>query len=773
MAPSARSAKRRKLSSADDDASAANIEKSTPVPTPAKGTLKRPTRRAGLVSTEGSRASTRLAGRRGAANDLDDPDVYDDFDGAFGGSPARQLQTEAATAVKRSQTASQPKKTTRTKPKATKQSDSFKENLPEDDAGSADEETPAVKPARQARNKRAQGNNTAEKDRADELEPAPARSRGGRVNAMEKPETPARKTRTTRKSLEHEHGELVKELKTVGKSAAKTKTPAKSNASATKPPSEKTSLLDLLESEDKSDQETVAAPTPEPVVSSVSKKRSQTQKAQATPKKAEAPSKHEQPAEIALNLLKSLVLERITGKEPTPLIGLDEEYRKVHQLVEQTVSAGEGNSMLLIGARGSGKTTLVNQVLREISKDQRQDFHIIRLNGFVHTDDKLALREIWRQLGKEMDVEEDSIGKNYADTLSTLLALLSHPSELAGEESDEVAKAVVFIMDEFDLFASHPRQTLLYNLFDIAQSKKAPITVLGLTTRIDVSNNLEKRVKSRFSHRYVHLSLAKSLTSFQEICKAALMLQPEDLIDSEQSVLSTRSPPKSRSGAKGKQAAHSKDLRTAWNDSVESLFADDGFVHFHIEPHYYTNKSISSALSAFLLPISLLSPSTFPLTAAHFSTSTGQSLASSSALLAPPDSKLTLLPSLSDLALGLLISTARLDIIHDADTCNFNMAYAEYVSLASKAKIASAAGGALAAGATGTKVWGREASRGEWERLVRYHLLLPVVGGGGSGGGIGGGSADSAMVRCDVALEEIAPSVPGLDRVLEKWCRHI
>lgn len=239
------------------------------------------------------------------------------------------------------------------------------------------------------------------------------------------------------------------------------------------------------------------------------------------------------------DLLKTIVMERITGKRPSPLVGLDDEYKSVHQLVEHTVTAGEGNSLLLIGARGSGKTALVDKVLSEVSKDNAQDYHVIRLNGFIHTDDKIALREIWRQLGKEMDVEEDGSGpgKNYADTLQTLLALLSHPSEQTGEHTDHVAKAVIFIMDEFDLFAQHPRQTLLYNLFDIAQSHKAPIAVLGLTTRIDVTNSLEKRVKSRFSHRYVHLSLAKSFTAFQEMCKACLRVQPEHLSVEERGIL--------------------------------------------------------------------------------------------------------------------------------------------------------------------------------------------------------------------------------------------
>ncbi len=273
-----------------------------------------------------------------------------------------------------------------------------------------------------------------------------------------------------------------------------------------------------------------------------------------------------------LDLLKSILLERIAGKRPSPLVGLNDEYKSVYQLIEHTITAGEGNSMLIIGARGSGKTTLVNKVLSEVSKDNSGDYHVVRLSGFIHTDDKIALREIWRQLGKEMDVEDDGSGpgKNYADTLTTLLALLSHPSEHTGEHTDQVAKAVIFVMDEFDLFAQHPRQTLLYNLFDIAQSRKAPIAVLGLTTRIDVTDSLEKRVKSRFSHRYVHLSLAKTFTAFQDVCKACLLVQSDQLNIEERGIL--------EGGTKGTPAKKNKtnkeqDVLTEWNANIEVSFA--------------------------------------------------------------------------------------------------------------------------------------------------------------------------------------------------------
>jgi origin recognition complex subunit 4 len=273
------------------------------------------------------------------------------------------------------------------------------------------------------------------------------------------------------------------------------------------------------------------------------------------------------PAGRELDLLKTIVLERISAKRPSPLVGLDAEYKTVHQLVEQTVTAGEGNSMLVIGARGSGKTALVNKVLSEVAKDNGGEYHVVRLNGFLHTDDKIALREIWRQLGKEMDIEEDGSGpgKNYADTLTTLLALLSHPSEQTGELTDQVAKAVIFVIDEFELFAQHPRQTLLYNLFDIAQSRKAPIAVLGLTTRIDVTNSLEKRVKSRFSHRYVHLSLAKTFTAFQEICRSCLTIEHEHLSVEERGILESGF--KGTPAKKGEKGAK-QDVLADWNANI-------------------------------------------------------------------------------------------------------------------------------------------------------------------------------------------------------------
>ncbi|KAK5118530.1 hypothetical protein LTR62_003045 [Meristemomyces frigidus] len=432
-----------------------------------------------------------------------------------------------------------------------------------------------------------------------------------------------------------------------------------------------------------------------------------------------------------LLVIQTLVLDRLTGRRSSTLTNLVDEHSRVANVITQTITAGESNSMLLIGARGSGKTALVNQILHEQAIEHPHDFHVVRLNGFVHTDDKIALREIWRQLGREMEVEDnEGPAKNYADTLTTLLALLSHPAEQRRDQPDQVTKSVIFILDEFDLFATHPRQTLLYNLFDIAQSRKAPVAVLGLTTRIDVSETLEKRVKSRFSHRYVHLGVAKSFAAYHESCKALLSLS-------------------------GNNEEVAGETAEAWHAVVDTLLSTPA-VEEYMHRIYCTTKSIRDFTTSILLPLATLPTSTLL-------THLIASLTQSTSRLQPPDSRLTLLPSLSTLHLALLISAARQTEIYNTPLISFPLAYEEYKLLASKARVQASALGAVAVGAAG-RVSGKDVARRVWSELVGMGFVVE------DGRGVGVG-------RVDVGLEEIAVicGSGGLEGMggWQRWCREI
>lgn len=461
---------------------------------------------------------------------------------------------------------------------------------------------------------------------------------------------------------------------------------------------------------------------------------------------------HDHLFEEAFNVLKDQILQGLSGKRHLPLIGLDNEYQKVLQLVEQTIVAGEGNSMLVIGARGSAKTTLVESVLTQMTIEHKDEFYVVRLSGFFHTDDKLASKEVWRQLGREMEVDDDAMGSrsNYADTLTSLLALLSHPIDLLAidEKPGQTTKSVVFIIEEFDLFTSHPRQTLLYNLFDIAQSRKAPIAVLGLTTKINVVESLEKRVKSRFSHRYVYLSMPKSFQAFRDVCLVALSSQPKQL---------TSGTPLFTNRIR-KETPRFRELCTAWNDYISSLLSQDpAFIDF-LRQIYTSSKSIPTFMSACYLPIMSMSQASIP-TPVEFVAN----------CLFPPDSKLHTLFSLSELELSLLIAAARLDVILDCDTCNFNMAYDEYCVLSNKMKLQISASGTMALGG-GARIWGREVAIRAWERLELLELLIPALGGAGGVADVG---RPGKLWKVDVGLEEIGACGLEMNSMMTKWCKEI
>lgn len=81
---------------------------------------------------------------------------------------------------------------------------------------------------------------------------------------------------------------------------------------------------------------------------SPSKQKSQTLQQQ----QQQYPNSFYELSEIA----KTQILNRITGRTPIPLVGLDHEYSNVYSLLERTITEGEGNSCLIIGPRSTGKT---------------------------------------------------------------------------------------------------------------------------------------------------------------------------------------------------------------------------------------------------------------------------------------------------------------------------------------------------------------------------------------------------------------------------------
>ncbi|KAG6895206.1 hypothetical protein C0992_002597 [Termitomyces sp. T32_za158] len=207
--------------------------------------------------------------------------------------------------------------------------------------------------------------------------------------------------------------------------------------------------------------------------------------------------------------------------------------QQLTDLLSGTINRGEGNSCLILGPRGSGKSRLIEQCISSFS-----DYNplVIRLSGWTQHSDRLAMREIARQLSQQTgnsfpEQGTDELEDVGADAKATTAVHLPSLISLLPTFN----RPTVIILDGFDVFALHPRQALLYCLLDTAQSCRVTagtkgLAVIGVTSRNDTIVHLEKRVKSRFSGRMIRTAPPCTLQGWQSIMKVILTWKNEELL---------------------------------------------------------------------------------------------------------------------------------------------------------------------------------------------------------------------------------------------------
>lgn len=100
-------------------------------------------------------------------------------------------------------------------------------------------------------------------------------------------------------------------------------------------------------------------------------------------------------------MLSTLTSQNISTNPPP----FDDEERNetlhgVLNLMKGTVERGEGNSAIVVGPRGSGKTRTVARALNLLPCSSSTSPIIVRLSGHAQTNDKLAIREMGRQIAE-------------------------------------------------------------------------------------------------------------------------------------------------------------------------------------------------------------------------------------------------------------------------------------------------------------------------------------------------------------------------------------
>lgn len=522
-------------------------------------------------------------------------------------------------------------------------------------------------------------------------------------------------------------------------------------------------------------------------------------------------------------VLKDQVLRKLSAKSSgskshVDLYGLKDEQTEIYKILENTVKYHEGKSVLIVGPRGVGKTTLVNNCLLDLDRKYGGAFLVIHLSGLFERDDKAAIREIARQfdwimgaksiksrLSERYDDFEDGKRGDYEvidenlqaqgneqgagfekvsanATMNTIMSLLDRSKledggDPAYNEDDEKAGVlseqipIIFVIDEIDKYAGDSKQTLLYNLFDMAQSSSTPasdesqngqkmnpkaagsaLTVIGVTTKATMREQLEKRVRSRFSQRVLQINKLRTLTEFSKCVYTMLKIEKQP------------------------GEPELEKCIDEYNKRIENLvFQNGNAVRKAIVENFYTIKDLNALKNSLAVVVRY---GLFDRKNEFFDPENG-------GLELYNNRNLAVLDSLSELELKLLISCARVKAKSSSDRINFNVAWEEYIKVASSrmktlnTHLETMGVSFGSNGGEGSFMRSRELMLSCWEMLARAGAIgEPMRQINGINASSYTGGEFNRVYACDLELNEIMKHFKE-DRFgeatdyswVESWCR--
>ncbi|XP_010527757.1 PREDICTED: origin of replication complex subunit 4 isoform X2 [Tarenaya hassleriana] len=321
----------------------------------------------------------------------------------------------------------------------------------------------------------------------------------------------------------------------------------------------------------------------------------------------------EEPAVKSLNLIRgrlcnpSFVFRSLSGSP-------DGNYSKLKFIISSSVSEGCNNTILLLGPRGSGKAA-------------------IRLNGLLHSDDNCAFKEIARQLCTEHHLLFSKMA-SFDENLQFMIAML--------RECGLAHKTIIFVLDEFDMFAQG-KQRLLYSLLDAMQSVTSQAVVVGISSRLDADQLLEKRVRSRFSNRKL-LFLPPSKEELDSLLVHLLSLHTD--------------------------SSFSNEYVTQFNERIKKITADARFKDI-LETFFNANSTVNSLLKLLFSAVSSMDLNSGLLSLENFK---------SALSIMQRQTKLEAVRDCSVLELYILVCMKRLEA-KEQSSYNFNSVMKEYKAI--------------------------------------------------------------------------------------------
>ena len=149
---------------------------------------------------------------------------------------------------------------------------------------------------------------------------------------------------------------------------------------------------------------------------------------------------------------------------------LDDQFEELKERINSFAKHQFSCSLFVSGLPGSGKTYTIKRALRE---SNIKNLWTATIDCRLFDNDKAAMKEFLRQT-------KNPPNKNALEALKLL-------------------GSGILIFDHFDSMKIIKRQFFLYTLFDSIHTNSVALCVILVTSSHEPLNNLEKRVKSRFT----------------------------------------------------------------------------------------------------------------------------------------------------------------------------------------------------------------------------------------------------------------------------------
>ncbi|SCM12957.1 conserved Plasmodium protein, unknown function [Plasmodium chabaudi adami] len=171
----------------------------------------------------------------------------------------------------------------------------------------------------------------------------------------------------------------------------------------------------------------------------------------------------------------------------------------------------------------SGFNRKYRKIVNEIIKEEKEErfLYIIRISAYLYKDDLQCIKSIYSQLYNYIETDEkmptNLLLNDYIIKLEKLLVKIN-----------DQKKQTILIIENVEKFCLQNKQNLLYTLFDLLHKKSICINIICLTNVLDITQTLEKRIKSRFTFEMIYISPILNIEEITKLVYKVLYVNLDD-----------------------------------------------------------------------------------------------------------------------------------------------------------------------------------------------------------------------------------------------------